>query len=271
MNASSSLTRSVCFGIFTRIMGIGLNPADAIFFKPQEAFPMDYDELLELVKSRRSIRKFKPDPIPDEIVDKIIEAARFAPSAGNSQPWEFIVIRDPDTRNKIVEFVMENKAIIERVEQSREWEMRYIWKEAADHVPGFKQAPVFILVCGDRRISGINPVLTTLTRGDSHFDSNLSGAFLYMSLAISTLGLGSERVSATGSPIIEPLVRQLLKIPPDLDIYHMCAIGYPEVQPQERYVRDREEMVHDEIYDMTKYRSDEEIRNYILRHRERRR
>ncbi len=54
---------------------------------------MNYENLLELVKERRSIRKFKPDPIPDEYVDKIIEAARWAPSGGNSPPWEFIVIK----------------------------------------------------------------------------------------------------------------------------------------------------------------------------------
>ena len=54
---------------------------------------MDYESLLELIKKRRSIRGFKPDPIPDKYVDKIIEAARWAPSGANSQPWEFIVIK----------------------------------------------------------------------------------------------------------------------------------------------------------------------------------
>lgn len=54
---------------------------------------MKYDDLIELFKDRRSIPKFKSDPIPDEYVDKIIEAARFAPSGFNTQPWEFVLIK----------------------------------------------------------------------------------------------------------------------------------------------------------------------------------
>ena len=56
---------------------------------------MDYDGFLELVTHRRSIRRFKPDPIPDDYVIKILDAAHYAMSGGNSQPWEFVVIKDP--------------------------------------------------------------------------------------------------------------------------------------------------------------------------------
>ncbi len=64
---------------------------------------MDYDSLLELVKKRRSTRKFKPGSIPDEYVDKIIEVARWAPSGANSQPWDFIVIKKPELKQKIID------------------------------------------------------------------------------------------------------------------------------------------------------------------------
>ena len=53
---------------------------------------MDFEEFAEVVRSRRAIRKFKPDPIPDEYIDKILDVARWAPSGGNAQPWEFIDI-----------------------------------------------------------------------------------------------------------------------------------------------------------------------------------
>ena len=66
---------------------------------------MDYDSLLELVKDRRSIRRFKPDLSPDEYVEKIIEAARWAPSGFNTQPWEFMVVRKREIRERIVELV----------------------------------------------------------------------------------------------------------------------------------------------------------------------
>jgi nitroreductase len=55
---------------------------------------MEYESLLELVKTRRSIRRFKPDPVPDEYIDKIIEVARWAPSGYNTQPWDFVIIKD---------------------------------------------------------------------------------------------------------------------------------------------------------------------------------
>ena len=57
-----------------------------------------YDMLLDLVKTRHSVRKFKPDPIPDDTIDKILEVARWAMSGANSQPWEFIVVTDPRPR-----------------------------------------------------------------------------------------------------------------------------------------------------------------------------
>lgn len=53
------------------------------------------DTLMGVITSRRSVRSFRPDPLPEETIDALIEAARWAPSAGNLQPWEFYVIRDP--------------------------------------------------------------------------------------------------------------------------------------------------------------------------------
>ena len=73
---------------------------------------MDYQNLLELVKKRRSIRKFKPEPIPDEYVDKIIEVARWAPSGANSQPWEFIVVKKQDLKDRIIELIKENNNLM---------------------------------------------------------------------------------------------------------------------------------------------------------------
>ena len=61
----------------------------------------DYNELLEIVTKRRSIRRFKPDPVSDEDIEKIIEVARWAMSGANAQPWEFVVVKEPKTREKI--------------------------------------------------------------------------------------------------------------------------------------------------------------------------
>lgn len=224
---------------------------------------MDYDGFLELVKARRSIRGFKPDPIPDDYVDKIIEAARFAPSGANSQPWEFIVIKDQATKDGIATLVREQGDYSRKVEMTRAEELRMGGPAAPVREPAYKDAPVFILVCGDPRTKDAYPLLTTLTRGDSHFASSLASAFLCMTLAATSLGLGSQWLSATGSPYVKPLLQELLDIPEKMDIYDMLVVGYPSYQPKSRFVRERADMVHHGRFDRSRYRTDEEIRQYI--------
>ena len=86
---------------------------------------MDYAHLLELVKKRRSIRRFKPDPIPDEYIEKIIEVARWAPSGFNMQPWEFVVVKKPELRKKIVQYISEYWKQAKSMEATREsWQGR---------------------------------------------------------------------------------------------------------------------------------------------------
>ena len=54
-------------------------------------------EVFENIRRRRTIRDFKPDPVPDDVLHRILQAARWAPSSSNTQPWHFIVVRNPDT------------------------------------------------------------------------------------------------------------------------------------------------------------------------------
>ena len=225
---------------------------------------MDYEGFLKLVKTRRSIRSFKTDLIPDEYVERIIEAARWAPSGANSQPWEFIVVKDKGIKDRIVDIVNEHSEYSRKVELTREEDLRFPGVSGPVQEPGYKNAPVFIILCGDPRTKEAYPLLTLLTRGDSHFTSGLSSAFLYMALAATTLGLGSQWVSATGNPFVKCLLRELLAVPEKLEIYDMLVLGYPASQPKPRLVRERVEMVHHGRYDKAKYRSDEEIRNFIV-------
>jgi len=226
---------------------------------------MDYENFLKLIRGRRSIRNFKPDPIPDEYVEKIIEAARWAPSGGNSQPWEFIIIKDRDTKEKIVNILIEHNEITRKVELTREESLRFPTLIKPQKEPGYKKAPVFIVVCGDPRTKEAYPLLTMLTRGDSHFVSSLASAFLYMALAANTLGLGSQWVSATGSPDVKCLLKDLLGIPEKIEIYDMMVLGYPDYRPGERFVKERDEMTHYERYDRKKFRTDDMIKEFIIK------
>jgi nitroreductase len=54
--------------------------------------------VLDAIRTRRSVRKYKPDPIPDKDLKVILEAAQLSPSAGNKQPWKFIIVKDSETK-----------------------------------------------------------------------------------------------------------------------------------------------------------------------------
>lgn len=218
---------------------------------------MDYESLLELVKQRRSCRRFKPEPVPDEYVDKIIEVARWAPSGANSQPWEFIVVKNEELKQKIARFIEEHAALTYKMDLTRDP------ARTTGPSPVDMSAPVLIILCGDPRTIEAYPVYTVYQRGQSNLDSGLGSAFLYMHLAATSLGLGSRWISATRNYYVQCLTKDLLGIPKELGIYDTMALGYPDAEPRPRLVRAREEIVHHDYYDKTKFRTDEEVREFI--------
>lgn len=224
---------------------------------------MDYTDLLELVQARRSTRVFTPAPVPDEQVEQIIEVARWAPSGTNSQPWEFVVVRDEKARERIAEFVKAQLYPAHDIELTRTEDMR--WPSAARPVadPGWKDAPVLIVVCGDLRTKKSYPLVTQLARGELVFDSSLASAFLYMTLAATALGLGCQWASAVSNPYVMPLVMDLLGIPDDFVIYDMMALGHAAAQPKPRMVRDPAEFTHYDRYDSAKYRTSEQVTEFL--------
>ncbi|MDZ4246243.1 MAG: nitroreductase family protein [Dehalococcoidia bacterium] len=228
---------------------------------------MDYEALLNLVRQRRSTRKFKTDPVPDEALEKIIEAARWAPSGANSQPWEFIVVKDKQIKDKIVDIVVQQGELNHRVELSREEDLRFSNIGGSGKEPGYKNAPVFIILCGDSRTQEAYPLITELTQGESIFTSSLANAFVYMALAAAALGLGAQWVTATASALRAPILKKYLSIPRQFKIYDMLAVGYPAAAPGPRLVRERTDMLHVDGFDHSKYRSDKEMRDFIQPHK----
>ncbi|HUL30629.1 MAG TPA: nitroreductase family protein [Thermodesulfobacteriota bacterium] len=231
---------------------------------------MDIDKFIELLKSRRSIRAYKPDLVPDEFIQKIIEAARWAPSGGNSQPWEFIVIKRKEIKDRIADLFVESTKPIRQAELTREKELRVVALEREISEPGFKRAPVFILLCGDPRLNEAFPLAVYQKSGAEVLISNLASAFLCMQLAAKSLGLASQWVSATGG-IMEDHLKMLLDIPREFKIYDMMAVGYPAYQVGPRSPRRIEEMTHYDRYDRSKLRTDEQIKDFIrdLRNKDR--
>jgi nitroreductase len=216
---------------------------------------MEYDALLELLKSRRSIRAFTDESVSDEDLQKVLEAARWAPSGANSQPWEFIVIRDQATKDRMAVLGRNMQELVHEAELTRPEELR--WPSAARPVsdPNFKTDPVLILVVGDPRVSKSFPLLTYVERKDENLLSALAVAFSYMTLAAKSL-VAFTYPSA--------MIKDLLGIPDGYYIYDMLGLGHPAIEAKPRLVRDSEAMTHYERYDQAKYRTDEQIREWLI-------
>lgn len=230
---------------------------------------MDYNSLLELVTKTRSIRRFKPDPIPDDYIDKIIEVARRAPSGFNQQPWEFLVVKKPELKNKIVEYCKESGILGPKMEATREpWQGNAKVKPHPGE-PDFSVAPVFILLLGDNRTQEGLPMGRRYdpSRALSVFTSGLASAFLYMHLAATSLGLGSQWVSASSTSYAQCMIKNLLGIRKEIEIYDMLALGYPAYEPRPKLLRDKKKIVHYDDCGIDDFRTDEEVMDFIRKAR----
>ena len=229
---------------------------------PQPSAPLlSIDGFLELVRSRRSVRSgfLKGEPVSDEQIETILEAARWAPSGGNSQPWEFIVIRDPEIRDKIANLYkaqMRDKIEIEETVRGR--------RSIVDPGLAFRHAPVFIIVLGDPRTIDAYPVRTKLEKWESHFFSSLANCVLQLMLAAHALGLTTIYISDVSSPYFSVMVKSLLNVPDPLQVYQLVPVGFGEKSPTIHHPRrSLKDMVHYEKYDPSLFRSEAQIQNFM--------
>jgi len=170
------------------------------------------ESLLTLLKTRRSIRRYKPDPVPDEMVQQLLEAARWAPSASNRQPWEFIVVRDEAIRKQVAQHAA-----------------FYFIKWA--HVG---EAPLLIVMCGNAG----NPAY----RRFLHEDIGLAGGQIM--LQAKALGLGTCWIGA----LDRKAVAGILKIPDHLEIVGLLTVGFPAEDPPPPPRKPLSEIVHYDVY-----------------------
>jgi nitroreductase len=219
----------------------------------------DYEQLLALVRRRRSVRAIDPHrDVPDEVVQQVLEVARWAPSAGNGQPWEFVVVRDAEMRRGIADLYA--KQLVDKREMQE-----VVWGQRKNvGFTGFRNAPVFVLVLGDPRVIDAYPVRTALEKGESHLVSSLAQATVFAHLAVAALGLGSMWVSDVSSPYMSTMLRSWLDIPRHLRIYDMFGIGYPAAVPPATPRRALAEIVHREHYEPEKARDAAAVERFLF-------
>jgi nitroreductase len=178
--------------------------------------------LFEAIYSQRAIRKLKPDPVSDELVHKLIEAATKAPSGGNSQSWAFVVIREMATKEKIAEWYLDawTKTYVAGTDSGKNLpdQIKRVYG-AANHLANhMKDVPVFILVCGRNAPPA----------GSGHgggFYGSLFPAVQNLLLAAQGLGLGASLT--TLHKMHDQELKDLLDIPDSVETVALIPIGHP--------------------------------------------
>ena len=231
---------------------------------------MQYEEFLAFVKSRRTIRAIKPDPIPDEQVDKLLEAARWAPTGFNMQPVELVVVKDEELRRGIKRIIDDYKnSDFFALEATREDWQGSPWAVATHGKWDCPLRPVMIAVLGDTRRRVGLPMAARYSRqkGDSIFESSLSNAFLYLWLAAHSLSLAAQPVSGVKYPKAQGMVKHLLNLPDHLYIYDILLVGRSAMDGplSAKLTRPLEEMVHHDRAAEDEFLSEDELRRQIVK------
>ncbi len=196
-------------------------------------------DLFEAIHSARAIRHFRPDPVPREIITRILDAAIQAPSAGNGQNWLFVVITDAGQRRKIGDIYRAASAWVEQKYLSRprpahttQAQYGKMLASGADLWEHMGEAPVLLLPClrvsAPQLPSTIPPGIQAAMNSTAPW---VAGASIYPAvqniiLACRALGLGT--VLTTNHVILEAEVKRVLGLPDEVRTFALMPIGYTD-------------------------------------------
>jgi nitroreductase len=160
-------------------------------------------DLIGAIKGRRSIRKYKPDPVPEETMRVLIEAVRWAPSWANTQCWEVIVVKDPKVKAELATALSKTNPALSSM----------------------TEAPLVIVVCGKKGVSGFKKGNAVTARGDWFmFDTGI--AMQNLCLTAYSLGLGTVVVGMFDHKKVE----EILGVPQNVEVVAMTPLGYPAAE-----------------------------------------
>jgi nitroreductase len=158
-------------------------------------------DTLEVIRTRRSVRKYVPTPVPDDILMQVLEAARWAPSWANTQCWRFIIIRNNDTKQELAAALLGNNPSTNAI----------------------KTAPIIIVICIELNKSGFYKGQASTIKGDfGMFDAGL--AMENLALAARALGLGTVHVANFDVKKVEAI----LGVPEGYTVVEITPLGYPD-------------------------------------------
>lgn len=183
------------------------------------------------MSTQRAVRKLRPDPIPDDVLARVFEAARWAPTGGNNQPWRIIAVRAPALKARLGELYAQEwahfaalyrKRFEKAPEEERAKQERTI--AAGDYLAHhLGEVPVLAIVC-------FNPALLAVTDAGQDRVSIVGGGSVYPAVQNLLLACRAEGLGCVLTTLLcqtEPEVKQLLEIPKEWGTAAMVPIGYP--------------------------------------------
>lgn len=191
--------------------------------------------LLEGINSLRSVRKFKPDPIPEDRLKIVLESASKAASGSNTQPWEFVVVRDPMVKARLKEPMLRTWLARLAGSAGMSSRMRDVYDEATEMLRNTEKVPVIIYCCVDLNLVG---------KSQEVMYASIYPAVQNLMLAAKALGLATCLTVHGSTPSRgEPEVKRILGIPEHVKIaclvylgYAAVRLGYPRRKPIENFV-----------------------------------
>ncbi len=182
-------------------------------------------ELMEAIQGRRSIRKYKPDPVSEEALKTILEAVRWSPSWANTQCWEVVVVKDPHIKSELA-------STLAPTNPARS---------------SMTDAPLILVLCGKKGVSGFKKGEAATIKGDwLMFDTGI--AMQTLCLTAHALGLGTVVIGLFDHKKAE----EILGVPPDREVVAMTPLGYPAAGSAVPKRKEIEEFVFYERYPVGK-------------------
>jgi nitroreductase len=204
-------------------------------------------ELFDAIKERKSIRRFKQTPVPYEDITKILDAARWAPSANNTQPWSFVVIKDKTLLKQMAEAVRDMiDRMIPYAENEKQAQRLAAYK--GNYYTFFEHAPVVIAVFMEGYDAGTDKLLARMGYPAEDVRrlrplpglQSVAAAIQNLLLAVHSLGYGSCWM--TGPLVAQEAFEKLLGFGKEKSIAALLPVGAPDEDPPSRSRKDVEEM-----------------------------
>ncbi len=187
-------------------------------------------EVLEAIKTRRSIRRYKTTPVDDKTIELVLEAARWAPSWANMQCWRFIVVRDSRIKTELANSLI-------KVERDNT-----LFDNPS--IEAIRSAPVVIVACAELGKSGYELGKAATDKGDYWYMFDVALAVQNLVLAAHSLGLGTVTIGA----IDAKKTASILEVPEGFCVVSMTPLGYPDQEPKPRPRKELSEIVFYDRY-----------------------